>query len=204
MSCKLISDLGHGSRGEGSLPIAAGLAPEIESAEDEASSPEAGDIRAPRDYEVLGGRTVFICGLSIVIGAAGAVVAQVFVRLIGLATNVAFYGKFSAAFVDPAGGVRGPVLVLIIPVVGSLTRDRAAALRVSTALDHSSGIGIGCSNEHSHRHQWVRSCLSDSGAVAAERFGARLLRSPRRARRPCVGWHHQTHLRNRRRFRNTQ
>ena len=114
------SDLGHGSRREGSLPIAAGLAPEIESAEDEASTPEAGDIRAPRDYEMLGGRTVFICGLSIVIGAAAAAVAQLFVRVIGLATNIAFYGRFSVAFVDPAGGVRGPVLVLIIPVIGGL------------------------------------------------------------------------------------
>ena len=112
------SDLGHGSRVEGSLPIAAGLAPEIESTEDE--SPESGDIRAPRDYEVLGGRTVFIAALSIVIGAAGAVVAQVFTRLIGLATNISFYGRFSMAVVDPAGGVRGPLAILVIPVIGGL------------------------------------------------------------------------------------
>lgn len=66
------SDLGHGSRQEGSLPIAAGLAPEIESTETEVASPEAGDIRAPRDYEGLGGRTVFVSALSIVIGGAAA------------------------------------------------------------------------------------------------------------------------------------
>ena len=113
------SDLGHGSRQEGSLPIAAGLAPEIESAEDE-TSPEGGDIRAPRDYEVLGGRTVFVSALSVVIGGAAALVAQFFVRLIGLATNVAFYGRISAAFVDPAGGIRGPVLILLIPVIGGV------------------------------------------------------------------------------------
>jgi chloride channel protein, CIC family len=116
----LKSDLGHGSRQEGSLPIAAGLAPEIESTETEVASGEAGDIRAPRDYEVLGGRTVFVSALSIVIGGAAALVAQLFIRLIGLATNIAYYGKFSVAFVDPAGGVRGPLLLLIIPVIGGL------------------------------------------------------------------------------------
>ena len=114
------SDLGHGSRQEGSLPIAAGLAPEIESTENEPASPEGGDIRAPRDYEGLGGRTVFISALSIVIGGAAALVAQVFVRLIGLATNISFYGKVAATFVDPAGGIRGPLLILIIPVIGGL------------------------------------------------------------------------------------
>ena len=114
------SDLGHGSRQEGSLPVAAGLAPEIESTENEAASPEGGDIRAPRDYEVLGGRTVFISGLSILIGGVAALVAQFFVRLIGLATNISFYGKFAWSFVDPAGGIRGPLLILIIPVIGGL------------------------------------------------------------------------------------
>jgi len=116
----LKSDLGHGSRQEGSLPVAAGLAPEIESTENEAASPEGGDIRAPRDYEVLGGRTVFISGLSILIGGVAALVAQFFVRLIGLATNISFYGKFAWSFLDPAGGIRGPLLILNIPVIGGL------------------------------------------------------------------------------------
>lgn len=114
------SDLGHGSRAEGSLPIAAGLAPEIEEAEDEEQGAEAEAVRAPRDYEVIGRRTVFISALSIVIGAAGAVVAQVFVRLIGFATNIAYYGRFSAAFVDPAGAHRGSFVLLMIPVIGGL------------------------------------------------------------------------------------
>jgi CIC family chloride channel protein len=113
-------DLGHGSRREGALPIAAGLAPEIESTEKDEASPEAGDIRGPRDYEVLGGRTVFISALSVIIGAAAALVAQLFIRLIGLATNVAYYGRVSLAAVEPAGGVRGPFLLLLIPVVGGL------------------------------------------------------------------------------------
>jgi len=111
------SDLGHGSRQEGSLPIAAGLAPEIENTD---LAHEGGDIRAPRDYEVLGRRAVFISAISIVIGAAAAVVAQIFLRLIGLATNISFYGKVSTAVAEPAGGIRGPLLVLLIPVVGGI------------------------------------------------------------------------------------
>jgi CIC family chloride channel protein len=113
----LKSDLGHGSRQEGSLPIAAGLAPEIESTE---ALSEAGDIRAPRDYEVLGGRTVLISALSIVIGGAAALVAQFFLRLIGLATNISYYGRFSTAVTEPAGGIRGPFLLLLIPAVGGI------------------------------------------------------------------------------------
>jgi CIC family chloride channel protein len=111
------SDLGHGSRQEGSLPIAAGLAPEIENTD---LAHEGGDIRAPRDYEVLGGRAVFISAISILIGAAAAFVAQIFLRLIGLATNISFYGKFSTAVTEPAGGIRGPLFVLLIPVVGGI------------------------------------------------------------------------------------
>ncbi|HMH86225.1 MAG TPA: chloride channel protein [Gemmatimonadaceae bacterium] len=117
---KLKSDLGHGSRAEGSLPIAAGLAPEIENVDDEDESPDGDAVRAPRDYEMLGRRTLFISALSLAIGAAGAIVAQVFVSLIGLATNLAYYGRISTAFVDPAGGHRGPLAMLIIPVIGGL------------------------------------------------------------------------------------
>ncbi|HEY1952194.1 MAG TPA: chloride channel protein [Gemmatimonadaceae bacterium] len=115
---KLKSDLGHGSRVEGSLPVAAGLAPEIESAEDE--SPESGAIRAPRDYEVLGRRTVFISALSLVIGAVGAVFAQIFLRLIAIATNLAFYGRFAATSVEPGGARPGAWVVLLAPIIGGM------------------------------------------------------------------------------------
>ena len=112
------SDLGHGSRVEGSLPIAAGLAPEIESTEEE--SHEGGDIRAPRDYEILGGRNVFISALAIIIGAAAAIVAQLFLRLIAFATNFSFFGRISASPVEAADGLHGPLLILLIPVIGGI------------------------------------------------------------------------------------
>ena len=117
---KIKSDLGHGSRAEGSLPIAAGLAPEIEGVDDEDESQHGDAVRAPREYEMLGNRALFISALSLGIGAAAAVVAQLFVRLIGLATNLAYYGRVSTTFVEPAGGHRGPIMLLIIPVFGGL------------------------------------------------------------------------------------
>jgi len=129
----LTSDLGHGSRQEGSLPIAAALAPEIESTE---AFPEGGDIRGPREYEGLGGRTVLIAGLSIVIGAAGAFVAQLFLRLIGLATNLSYYGRVSTAVVEPAGGIRGPLLLLLIPVIGGLVVGLMARYGSSAIRGH--------------------------------------------------------------------
>jgi CIC family chloride channel protein len=129
----LTTDLGHGSRGDGSLPVAADLAPEIEvAAEDDGDQPDA--VVAPRDYEILGWRTVYISALSLGIGAVSALVAQLFLSLIGLATNVAYYGRLSTALVDPAGAARSPWVLLLIPVIGGLivgfmARYGSAAIR---------------------------------------------------------------------------
>jgi hypothetical protein len=42
--------------------------------------------------------------------AIGAIVAQLFLLLVGLATNVAYYNRFSTAFVSPAGSHRSFVV----------------------------------------------------------------------------------------------
>ncbi|HEV7593979.1 MAG TPA: chloride channel protein [Gemmatimonadaceae bacterium] len=127
----MIADLGHGSREGGSLPIAPDLAPAM-------ASDDGGDgdptVIAPREFEVLGWRTVYISALSVVIGAIAAVVAQLFVLLIGLATNLAYYNRFSTAFVSPAGAHRSTIPLLLIPVVGGLVvgmmaRYGSAAIR---------------------------------------------------------------------------
>ena len=85
---------------------------------------------------MLGGRTVFISGLSILIGGVAALVAQFFVRLIGLAIKISFYGKFAWSFVDPAGGIRGPLLILIIPVIGGLIVGLMARYGSSAVRGH--------------------------------------------------------------------
>jgi chloride channel protein, CIC family len=127
----LIADLGHGSRDDASLPVAPDLAPTIEFAED---ADGGFTVIAPREFEVLGWRTVYISAVSVVIGAIAAVVAQLFVLLIGLATNLAYYNRFSTAFVSPAGAHRSAIALLLIPVVGGLVvglmaRYGSAAIR---------------------------------------------------------------------------
>jgi len=54
------------------------------------------------------------------IGIAAGIVAQVLVHLIGFVTNLAFYGRFSLAFVSPGGGHRAPASLLLIPILGAI------------------------------------------------------------------------------------
>jgi H+/Cl- antiporter ClcA len=54
-----------------------------------------------------------------VIAIAAALAAQLLTGLIGLVTNLAFYGRVSTAFVSPAGHHLGP-LVVVVPVAGAI------------------------------------------------------------------------------------
>ncbi len=112
------SDVGQSTEG---LPIAPSLGPALREA------------RVPTERALVDGRIVFICGLSIVLGAAAGGVAQVLTRLIGLVTNLSFYGRFSMAFVSPAGNHLGG-WVIAVPVaggviVGLMARYGSAAIR---------------------------------------------------------------------------
>jgi H+/Cl- antiporter ClcA/CBS domain-containing protein len=64
-------------------------------------------------------RVVPISALAVGIGAVSAFVALVLLRLIGLFTNLFFYGRWDTAFVSPADHHLGP-LVVLVPVVGAL------------------------------------------------------------------------------------
>jgi chloride channel protein, CIC family len=79
------------------------------------------------------GRLLRQSALAIGIGLIAAVVARVLTALIGLVTNLSFYGRWSTAFVSPAGNHLGP-LVIVVPVVGALivgvmARYGSAAIR---------------------------------------------------------------------------
>jgi CIC family chloride channel protein len=113
------------------LPVAPDLAAAMEVTDGGDGEPI---VVAPREFEILGWRTVFVCALSVVIGAIGAVVAQLFLLLIGLATNVAYYNRLSTAFVSPGAAHRSTVALLLIPVVGGvvvglMARYGSAAIR---------------------------------------------------------------------------
>jgi H+/Cl- antiporter ClcA len=76
---------------------------------------KATEQKAPATY----GRLFRQSGLAILIGLGAAVIARLLTALIGLVTNLAFYGRWSTAFVSPAGNHLGPA-VIVVPVVGAL------------------------------------------------------------------------------------
>jgi H+/Cl- antiporter ClcA len=87
----------------------------------------------PPGADAAPARILWITGLSIVIALASGLVAQALTRLIGLITNVSFYGRISSTFVSPAGNTLGWWVVLV-PVAGALivgvmARYGSAAIR---------------------------------------------------------------------------
>jgi H+/Cl- antiporter ClcA/CBS domain-containing protein len=64
-------------------------------------------------------RILWICSLTILIGFVAAWVARALMALIGLVTNLAFYGRLSTQFPSPAGNHLGP-WVVVVPAVGGL------------------------------------------------------------------------------------
>ena len=91
----------------GGLPVAPSMGPALDAA------------RAPKQREGVDRRVVLVCGLSMLVAVAAAFVAQALTRLIGLVTNLAFYGRFSSTFASPADHHLG-LWVIAVPVVGGL------------------------------------------------------------------------------------
>jgi H+/Cl- antiporter ClcA len=89
------------------LPLTTGLGPALEAA------------RVHQHARVLEKRTVWITVLSIGLAAMAAVVAQALTRLIGLFTNLAYYGRWSMDFVSPAGNHLG-LWAVLVPVLGGV------------------------------------------------------------------------------------
>ena len=64
-------------------------------------------------------RVITISLFAVVIGALGAVVALILLRLIGLFTNLFFFQRWSTKLVSPAGNHLG-IFVVLVPVIGAL------------------------------------------------------------------------------------
>ena len=64
-------------------------------------------------------RVIWISSLAVAIGLISSVVALALLRLIGLFTNLFFFGRWGTALVSPAGNHLG-VFVIGIPVLGAL------------------------------------------------------------------------------------
>jgi H+/Cl- antiporter ClcA len=89
------------------LPVAPSLAPALAAA-------HVGPHRPLVDR-----RVILLCALALLLALAAGVIAQLLTRLIGLFTNLFFYGRVATDFVSPAGHHLGP-LVIAIPVAGAL------------------------------------------------------------------------------------
>jgi chloride channel protein, CIC family len=89
------------------LPIAPSMEPALAAA--------AVDRRA----SAVDGRVLLISSLSICVALVSSLVAQILTKLIGLITNLVFYGRLSMSFASPAGNHLG-LLVIGVPVVGGI------------------------------------------------------------------------------------
>jgi chloride channel protein, CIC family len=98
-----------------------GKGPEKEARGNPGKSP--GGARS-QSWEVLGDftattRMLPISGLAIAIGALAAYVALALLRLIGLFTNLFYFGRWNTALVSPAGNHLG-VFSVLVPIGGAL------------------------------------------------------------------------------------
>ena len=75
--------------------------------------------RIPRKTILVDKRVVLISAISVVLAVAAAFIAQFLKALIGLVTNLSFYGHWSIAFSSPAGNHLGP-WVIAVPVLGGI------------------------------------------------------------------------------------
>ena len=89
------------------LPIAPSMGPALEAS------------HASRQAANVTPRVLYISALSVVIALAAGLIAQGLTRLIGLITNLSFYGRVSTSFTSPADNHLG-LGVIAVPVVGGL------------------------------------------------------------------------------------
>lgn len=93
--------------GGGALPVAPSLAQTL--------SP----VRLPRAEPGQAWRSVVLSGLAIVVALGASIAAEVLQALIGLITNLAYHGRWSAALTSPGSEALG-VSSILIPVIGGL------------------------------------------------------------------------------------
>ncbi|MCC6546858.1 chloride channel protein [Candidatus Sumerlaeota bacterium] len=82
-------------------------------------SPTLQMAEIPTQSFVVDGRVVMITAWSILLGGIAALIAELLKHLIGLVTNLAYYGRISAEFVSPMHNTLG-WWAIIVPVIGGL------------------------------------------------------------------------------------
>ncbi len=111
--------------GPTSLPPRAGTPQDVGAPDSAGPVPPVPAIERPTPFHELGDfttvdrRTAYLAGLAVPIGLLGALAAALLLGLIGLLTNLFYYGRISWSFVSPAGNSLG-LVALGIPVLGGL------------------------------------------------------------------------------------
>lgn len=100
-------DMASEPHSRAALPLAPSLDPTLMAA------------HMPRHFRPLGRRVLWICFLAMTLGSVVALVARLLTALIGLVTNLAFYGRLSTDFSSPAENHLG-LWVIVVPVIGGL------------------------------------------------------------------------------------
>lgn len=77
------------------------------------------DAHVERHHRALDRRSLLVCLLCMVLAALVSPIAYGLISLIGIITNLAFYGKFSTSLISPANSPLHYGIVLV-PVIGSL------------------------------------------------------------------------------------
>ena len=86
-------------------------------------APSAADAiasaRIPLERSLIDRRVLLICAWSLGLAIITGLVARALIGIIGLVTNISFYGRFSIAFTSPAKNHLG-WLVLFVPAIGGV------------------------------------------------------------------------------------
>jgi CIC family chloride channel protein len=98
-------------------------------------APVLDSLRLPVEESVLDRRVLVIGALAIALGLTASLIARVLTALIGLITNLAFYGRWSTAFVGPAGTHLG-WWVVVVPVIGGVIVGMMARYGSSAIRGH--------------------------------------------------------------------
>ncbi|WP_437654153.1 chloride channel protein [Sorangium sp. So ce1182] len=95
------------STSAGSIPVAPSMSPALE------------DLRVPAPKAAVDRRVVLVSALAMAVAGAAFLAAELLTTLIAVITNLAFFGRLSAAPASPAEHHLG-ALVLVVPIAGAL------------------------------------------------------------------------------------